>query len=478
MQFFIFIHRWIGVVLCIFFCAWFISGIIMIYHPFPSSSEEQRLQKTESIATNDTLIPIQNFWPEEHSSFHKISLVSVLGEPYYWWFDNNSNRVTTVHAVTGKVAKFNEEQIAKIAHQYYPEKLLKNIQPDIEYDQWVVSNGYDPYRPFYRIDYDDKDKTSIYISSRNAQTLQQTTQSQRRWNYVGAIIHWIYPTVLRKHWAVWDQFVWWLALIGIVGAVTGIILGVVRAIKAKSALSNFEGWMYWHHISGLALGVVVLSWIFSGWLSMDHGRIFSKPNPSDTQLELFQNSANTKIFNNLPSIASIYRSTNAKEIEFRVLAGYPYIYTKSDTEGNQVWVVADNETGWQENSAGLPVQWIRKATQLAWPNIPIKNISLINEYDAYANLREGKLEESVIRIILDDAGKTWIHIDKLSGDIVSVMDSSRRVYRWLFNGLHSFDIPAITTRPILWYIIILTFLSLGALFSATGVVLGVRRLTK
>ena len=36
-------HRWIGVVLCLFFAAWFFSGAVLIYFPFPSLSKTERL---------------------------------------------------------------------------------------------------------------------------------------------------------------------------------------------------------------------------------------------------------------------------------------------------------------------------------------------------------------------------------------------------------------------------------------------------
>ena len=87
----------LGVVLCILFCAWFISGIVMIYHPFPSLSEELRLQRAESITTNSTLLPIHKFWSENLLNLQKITLVSVLDEPYYWWYvkDNKQDNYST-----------------------------------------------------------------------------------------------------------------------------------------------------------------------------------------------------------------------------------------------------------------------------------------------------------------------------------------------------------------------------------------------
>ena len=41
--------------------------------------------------------------------------------------------------------------------------------------------------------------------------------------------------------------------------------------------------------------------------------------------------------------------------------------------------------------------------------------------------------KETLRIILDDVDETWVHINLDDGHIVSVMDKSRRLYRWLFN---------------------------------------------
>lgn len=62
--------------------------------------------------------------------------------------------------------------------------------------------------------------------------------------------------------------------------------------------------------------------------------------------------------------------------------------------------------------------------------------------------------------------------------IVSVMDNSRRMYRWLFNGLHSLDFPGLVDHRPLWDVLMRSFLMLGAIFSMTGVVLGWRRMLR
>ena len=49
MPFLILAHRWMGVLLCLFFACWFISGAILIYHPFPSLSKLDRLARSSNI---------------------------------------------------------------------------------------------------------------------------------------------------------------------------------------------------------------------------------------------------------------------------------------------------------------------------------------------------------------------------------------------------------------------------------------------
>jgi hypothetical protein len=51
-----------------------------------------------------------------------------------------------------------------------------------------------------------------------------------------------------------------------------------------------------------------------------------------------------------------------------------------------------------------------------------------------------------------------------------------RAYRWLYNGLHSWDIRWLWERRPLWDIVVITFSLGGVCLSVLGVVVGVRRL--
>lgn len=36
-------HRWVGIITCLFFAMWFISGVVMMYVAFPGLSDKERL---------------------------------------------------------------------------------------------------------------------------------------------------------------------------------------------------------------------------------------------------------------------------------------------------------------------------------------------------------------------------------------------------------------------------------------------------
>ena len=38
-----FLHRWTGIILCLLFSVWFISGVVMMYVPFPSFRMPERV---------------------------------------------------------------------------------------------------------------------------------------------------------------------------------------------------------------------------------------------------------------------------------------------------------------------------------------------------------------------------------------------------------------------------------------------------
>jgi hypothetical protein len=101
----------------------------------------------------------------------------------------------------------------------------------------------------------------------------------------------------------------------------------------------------------------------------------------------------------------------------------------------------------------------------------------LRKNDAY-RVRSNPLPDTARRIVLDDRTRTWIQIDSASGQILAVTDRSRRLYRWLVDGLHCFDVPLFTHGGPLRHVVVLLAAAIGLLFCSTGVVIGMKRLTR
>ena len=127
------------------------------------------------------------------------------------------------------------------------------------------------------------------------------------------------------------------------------------------------------------------------------------------------------------------------------------------------------------NAPNLRPKMVAEAVANAFPEVSVDRWEVVQANDTYTDLLEGSLPSGTIRVELSDPKNTWLHIDHRSGEILTVMDRSRRVYRWLYNGLHSLDFPGLSGRRPLWDILMIVLLSAGFIASVTGVVLGVRR---
>jgi hypothetical protein len=109
----------------------------------------------------------------------------------------------------------------------------------------------------------------------------------------------------------------------------------------------------------------------------------------------------------------------------------------------------------------------------------VKTQTLLQEYDSYYYLRYHRDVADrplpVVRVELDDAVGTSLYIDPQDGRLLSKLDHSRRVYRWLYSALHHWDFGWLYQRP-LWDAWMLTWVLLGLVLSVSAVVIGWNRL--
>ena len=73
----------------------------------------------------------------------------------------------------------------------------------------------------------------MYLQS-TGDVVGRTTQHERIWGFLGAVVHWIYPTSLRvRAVEVWDGLLVWTSALGALAFAIGLVLGLTLRVIAK-----------------------------------------------------------------------------------------------------------------------------------------------------------------------------------------------------------------------------------------------------
>jgi hypothetical protein len=334
----------------------------------------------------------------------------------------------------------------------------------ISVDQWTVQ-AFRANRPLYRIDYADTAGSTAYIAGLTGEVVQKTTRFERFWGWLGAVPHWLYPTVLRQNPAAWSQVVIWTSLTGCFLTITGIWIGISRLSRRKGGTigSPYRGLWWWHHMAGLVFGLLTLTWVGSGLFSMSPWGLFD----SNAGLVERQRLAGTMhwaaLRGALEHIGPLPIDT--VRVESAPLGGKMAI----------VAVAGDGRTVRLDRS-GRPAILTRADIAAALGNGPrVAFLSLLLEGDSYYYAHKEPVRLPVWRAVLADPQATHLYIDAASGTLLRAVDGTGRAERWLWNAPHSFDLPGLRDGP-LRYVVILPLLMVVTLVCGTGAWMGSRKL--
>jgi hypothetical protein len=464
-------HRWVGVGLCLLFALWFASGAVLHFVPYPALPRAERLEKSLPIDLSRVGVS-----PATALAFAPgadgLRLVGIAGRPVYI-LQSVGRPVVAVSADTGELlGTVSTTEAGHIAAAFQGAGVAE-IEGPLAHDQWTVAQEFDAFRPFYRVMIADRSGTALYVSARSGEILQRTTASERLWNWCGANIHWIYFSALRANWVAWDRVVWWLSLAGLLTCVVGLWLGLVRFTAVRRArrrgLTPFRGWLGWHHRLGLFAGAFVFTWILSGWLSMDHGRLFATGEPTLEQVSRMQGMALPSIAAAL-SISTIQRAGRASEILAGAIADHAFLVARGGGAPPRILWLGAPTSG---PDTIIPQLRLIEGVRTAWPNQPVTDRGGVRADDLYPTAEGMPAGTRVIAV--GGENRLQVYVDPVSGRIVTVMDPSRRAYAWVYYALHTFKFPGLASHPVLRDLVVLVPLALGFAFSLTGVIVAILR---
>ncbi len=463
-------HRWIGIATCLLFVLWFVSGLVMVYVPFPSLDEDEHLAGLAPIAWEK--VEHAPFAPGAGTGLREVVLEMRddrpiwrvkpwEAEPYALWADSG-----LAPAAVGR------EEALRIAAGFGGAEV--QAMRRIYNDQWSVPGGFDRYRPLWKAELAGDAGRVLYVSSTSGQVVLDTDRQERFWNWLGSVPHWLYPRALREDQPLWRQVVMWVSGPCIVVGLTGIWIGLMRLRAGKrrfkgGRMTPYRGWMKWHHVSGLIGSLFLILWIFSGWLSVDPFRLFASEGIAPQAVRDYQAAPALPA----PDLATMQRlAPDARRVTVSSALGRPLVRLQRPGSDDPAF---DPSTG---AAFAVPEKTIvEEATRLV-PEAQIASVTTLTRPDAYWYSVRGEVPLPVLRVRFTDPARTWVHLDPVTGELLGQSDTRRRVYRWLFDLFHRWDLNVLLNAFPARDVVIWLMSIAGLISSVTAVYVGYVRLRR
>ena len=477
-------HRWLGAALCLLFLTWFVSGIVLTFAGFPSVAEREKLAHAAALQADSIRIQPTTALSGVTSNAEAIE-VHALGTRALYTVRTGGQTISTFADSGERVSQIDEATLSTAAANWVPGAVMDHSQLT-EVDQWTPQADRHGRLPCLRFSARDQQGTQLYLSQVDGEVLQLTTARSRFLAWIGAIPHWIYPILLRRHAGAWRALVIALAALGAVASATGLIHGLaVARVARRSArgtrlpLSPFrDRWLAWHHWLGLCFGLLSFTWVLSGLLSFYPLASSAESEATARDLSLFRGAPlDPRAFtrNLAEALGECQRSLGGavKRIELLVAGRAPF-YVCADGRGASRILNAADETQAREL---LPQATIARLARPLGGGAKVASESMLHSGDSYYYRSHFEAERAfpVLRTRFTSGLVTYVNPRTLR--IERRYSSAGAAYRWLYHGLHSLDFPVLYRRPWLWHPLIIAALLGASLLSLSGVWLSLRATT-
>lgn len=474
MRLILLLHRYLAVAIGALMTLWCLSGFVMMYQAYPALTEAERLEGLEPLDLTGCC-EIDAFDADDHVPAPAFRVEMLAGDPVL--------RLATpmragpeellagaFNLRTGRaVEELTPAQVLDVAREYGTRHGIEGAPRSlgtIDVDQWTVQSA-TRNQPAYHFAFEDAAGTEIYVSGTSGEVFQDTNVRERVLTWLGAIPHWLYPLQLRQNGPVWLQVVIWTSVLGAFLAATGLYVGISRYTQARkrNRWSPFRGWWYWHHVTGLVFGVLALTWVASGLLTVNPWGALSGGGGGDYGRLIRGQAAWGEVEQFLAAVGPrLVRG------EFSQLRSAPF--------GGRLYVLAErtDRTLVRLDASARPAPLEREQVERAVASlgIPVREAEYLDHEDSFYYGHKSTVELPVYRAILDDAESTRLYVSPQSGTVRAVGATSR-LSRWVRTGLHDLDFAGLRVRPV-WDIVVILLLAGVTVVCTTGTWMACKRL--
>lgn len=411
-------HRWTGRVAALLFAGWFISGLVLIYHPYPRLDDAEVYARMPLLA--DSVAPAAD-----------------ASEVARRWLEAPIERVDTL----------------------------------MERSQWVLSSRFEDDFPVYRFYYADKERHELFVSGSSLRPIQYTSRTDRIWSYFGAIPHKVYIPALRRDTATWKVVMTTGGALCLAAALSGLVAGIGllrlhhrRTGKWRNPFRR--GAWRWHFALGLCIGALLVTWGLSGTYSVQKVPEWVASSKNDFTLSARKFWGKTEAADSLWLFTEEVASRHfgrLKAYERLTFGGYPAVRVVN--ADSAVLLCGDDS---------VPVPLVipravveRRLGKLCGDSVAY-SIELMKNYDQYYMPRlRGQADLPVYKATLHAPGNPTIYIDPADGYVRLITDR-KRARKWVFEGMHYLNINHFYTCRPLWTACIWLLCGCGAAVCLTG----------
>jgi PepSY-associated TM region len=457
----ILIHRYLGIAVGLLMAMWCLSGVVMMYVSYPELDQTVRAAHLAPIDWSRCCRIDPGAMGRDDPIFGA-QIEMLAGHPVLELTNGAGRKL--VDLVSGAVvARISASTAESVAAGFLRPGTPSSAQ-SLNFDQWTVSGEFNRDRPLFRVALGDLSGTDLYVSGTTGRVVQLTTSRQRFWNRLGAIPHWLYFSELRHRPALWRAMLIGTSVVGTVLTLLGLYIGVHELIRhPPGRWSPYRGLNLWHHGAGLLFGILTLTWVLSGLLSMNPWGLLEGGDDHAERSAL--RGIDLSLSRLAPSLTALAAARpNAVEVKAVPLDRQLY------------WVLGTADGGRERLDASarpapLGPAELRNALRAIGPVA----MDLLKSEDAYyfAHHRS-HVSLPVYRVVLPDASRTPYYVDPVSGEIIAKFDAGARGYRWWHEALHRGDFaPSLRRRPF-WDVMMLALMAGVSTVCLTGISLAFR----
>lgn len=460
------VHRWLGIVIALLMAVWALSGIVMMYVAYPATSAEERAAGLDALdlsaCCDNMLLP--------PGQIGAATVEMTAGEPMLRLAGPDGPRLVSLARTA--LPEIGAEEAAVIArtHMRNARRAAPAVRVEpVEVDQWTLQLR--RYAPLFKASVADERGTVLYVSGLTGEVVQDTHASERFWNWLGAVPHWLYFTALRQNGPLWSQVVIYTSLLGVFLTVTGLYVGISMYGRGKRH-SPYRGLAAWHHWTGLIFGVVTLTWVASGLFSMNPWGWFESEGPGAEIQAMAGRAPEAADAAALARALAANPQPGVVSAELAIAGSKPYAILVGADGSRRRAALPDLAP------APLDETELAALVRAAKPGTPIASAGPIARPDAYYYGHKEDVLLPAYRVIYADADQTRLYFDPATGELTGFADAPSRAFRWWHLGLHRLDFtPWLRGRPV-WDIVTVPLMIGVSLLCLIGLWIGMRRLKR